>query len=87
MENLKEIVPKYLAKLNERSAKSHIYQPHQWTGLELASLLNDKKHTALYMKLAKQHNQQDLLGLAKRISENDNVRNKGAYFMKVFFGK
>lgn len=87
MENLKEIVPKYLAKLNERSAKSHIYRPHQWTGLELASLLNDKKHTALYMKLAKQHNQRDLLELAKRISENDNVRNKGAYFMKVFFNK
>jgi len=87
MENLEKIIPEYLKKLNKRGAESHVYQSHQWVGLQLASLLNDPEHKSLYMKLAKEHDAQDLLSLAKRISENDNIKNKGAYFMKVFYNK
>lgn len=87
MENLKGIVPEYLKNLNKRAAESHVYQSHQWLGLQLASLLDDPEHKSLYMKLAKTHNKRDLLELAKRIAENDNINNKGAYFMRVFFKK
>lgn len=87
MDNLGKIVPEYIKKLNERSSESKVYQSHQWVGLQLSSLLEDPSHKALYMKLAKNHNTNDLMGLAKRISQNDNIRNKGAYFMKVFYGK
>lgn len=87
MEKIKEIAAKYLGNLDERAAKSRIYQSHQLIGLELADILDDRTRKALYMKLAKQHNKQDLLGLAKRIAANDNIRNKGAYFMKVFYSK
>jgi hypothetical protein len=87
MENIKEIAPEYLEKLGDRAAKSRVYQSHQLIGLQLADILEDQKHKALYMRLAKQHKTQDLLEVAKKIAESDKIQNKGAYFMKVFFNK
>jgi hypothetical protein len=37
------------------------------------------------MKLAKENNGEKMFGLAKEISSKTNIKNKGAYFMKIFF--
>jgi len=73
----------YLETLRERSKTSKVYQKHQLVGLEIADILRDQEHKSLYIKLAKERNQQELLSLAKDISERKTVKNKGAYFMKV----
>lgn len=75
----------YLKTLRERASKSRIYRKYQLTGLSLAKLLNDREHKALYMKLAKQHDADKLLVLARRIADKKDIKNKGAYFMSVFF--
>jgi hypothetical protein len=58
----------YLKKLRQRGKDSHVYRKYQLLGLEIAQILGDEKHKALYIKLAK---------------ERKNVKNKGAYFMRV----
>lgn len=75
----------YLEKLKERGKKGHIYREFQDTGLMLAEILADRRHKALYIKLAKERDKQELLSLAKRVAENKNIKNKGAYFMRVLF--
>ena len=77
----------YMEILRERSKKSHVYQKHQMVGLMLSEILKDEKHKALYIKLAKEHDQQGLLETARQVANKMNVKNKGAYFMSVFFGK
>ena len=71
----------YLQKLKKRGRESRVYRSYQLVGLEIAQLLGDEKHKALYIKLVKQGDAQRLLGLAKEISQKKNVKNKGAYFM------
>lgn len=73
----------YLFSLRERSQKSKVYQPFQLIGLQLAELLEDERHKSLYIKLAKEHQAEYLLGLAKRVAENNTIKNKGAYFMTL----
>ena len=73
----------YLETLKERAKTSRVYKKYQLTGLLIAQLLNDEKHKSLYIKLAKTRNQQKLMSIAKDVSERKNIRNKGAYFMKV----
>jgi len=73
----------YLNTLKERAKKSHVYKSYQFIGLTIAQLLNDEKHKSLYIKLAKEHNQSHLLGIAKDVAERKNIENKGGYFMKV----
>ena len=73
----------YMEELRRRAKESRVYSKHQSVGLEIAEILGDAKHKALYIKLAKENNQENLLVLAKSIAENATVRNKGAYFMKV----
>jgi len=75
----------YIEKLFERSQESKIYKKFQLTGLEIASILEDEKHKALYIKLAKQMKEDVLLELAKNIAEKKDIKNKGAYFMKVLY--
>ncbi len=53
------------------------------TGLLLAEILSDEAHKSLYMKLAKEYKQDRLLELAKSVTERKNVKNKGAYFMRL----
>lgn len=73
----------YLETLKERGRQSHVYKKYQLTGLLIAQLLEDEKHKSLYIKLAKKHNSDDLLRIAKDVSERKKVKNKGAYFMSV----
>ncbi len=77
----------YLEILKERAQKSRVYKKYQLTGLLIAQLLNDEKHKSLYIKLAKKHNSDDLLRIAKDVAERKNIKNKGAYFMKVLQNK
>ncbi|MEX2054369.1 MAG: hypothetical protein WD883_02410 [Candidatus Colwellbacteria bacterium] len=73
----------YIAELKRRSGESRVYSEHQLIGLLIAEALDDEKHKSLYMRLAKKHDADRLLKLAKDIAERENVENKGAYFMKV----
>jgi len=70
-----------------RAKTSKIYSKHQMTGLMLAEILNDDKHKSLYIKLAKNHDNEKLLRLAKEVAEKKNVKNKGAYFMRLLHNK
>ncbi len=73
----------YLETLKERAKTSRVYKKYQLTGLLIAQLLNDEKHKSLYIKLAKTRNQQKLMSIARDVSERKNIRNKGAYFMRI----
>ncbi|MEK7193518.1 MAG: hypothetical protein AAB652_01895 [Patescibacteria group bacterium] len=73
----------YLKKLQERRLESKVYKEFQLIGLEIAEALHDLSHKALYIKLAKERDSRDLLRKAKEVSENPNVKNKGAYFMRI----
>lgn len=73
----------YLKKLKTRSKESHVYRKYQLLGLEIAEILHDEKHKSLYIKLAKERGGENLRQLAKDIAERRNVKNKGAYFMKM----
>jgi hypothetical protein len=73
----------YLEILKERAKTSRVYRKYQLTGLLISQLLDDEKHKSLYIKLAKEGNQQKLLELARDVSDRKNVENKGAYFMAL----
>lgn len=73
----------YLDILKERRRTSRVYKDYQATGLALAEILQDRGHKSLYIKLAKQHNAQMLVALAKDIADRRNIENKGAYFMTM----
>ncbi len=77
MPNAKE----YLKELARRKKESHVYQKHQLDGLEISQILEDEKHKALYIKLAKEYDAGELRQLAQSVAEKKDVRNKGAYFM------
>lgn len=72
----------YFEELKRRSRESKVYKSYQLTGLEIANILEDWSHKSLYIKLAKQYGE-GLMPLAKSVAEKKDVRNKGAYFMKV----
>ena len=74
---------KYLDELRRRGKESHVYRKYQLLGLEIAKILDDEKHKALYIKLAKEGVPDELMALAKRIAENKEVKNRGAYFMTL----
>lgn len=73
--------PTYLELIRERGKRSRVYRKYQLVGLELAELLHDRAHTALYIKLAKERNVDELRELARSVAERKKVRNPGAYFM------
>lgn len=75
----------YLDILKERIKKNRVHKKFQFTGLVLAQLLNDEKHKSLYIKLAKKYDEQKLISLAKNVSERKNIKNRGAYFMRVLY--
>lgn len=74
----------YLDVMAKRSKESRAYQKHQAIGLELAEILGDREHKSLYIKLAKNNPANLLLSLAKDVSSRKNIKNHGAYFMRVF---
>lgn len=73
----------YLKELKNRAAKSRVYKHYQATGLDIAQILEDIDHKALYIKLAKKINNQILISIAKDIAQRKAIKNKGAYFMKI----
>ncbi len=74
----------YLKLLKDRSGKSKAYSKHQFLGAEIGEILGDPKHTALYIKLAKESSQPEvLLQKAKHVGGLAHVKNKGAYFMRM----
>jgi len=73
----------YLQILRDRAKKSRVYKKYQLTGLLIAQLLEDEKHKSLYIKLAKKYNGDELLRIAKDVSERKKIKNKGGYFMRI----
>ena len=73
----------YLQELHKRRKDSRIYRDYQQVGLELAEILGDPEHKSLYIKLAKTKDPGALLGLARDIASRKNVKNSGAYFMRL----
>ena len=73
--------PNYLELIRERGKRSRVYRQYQLVGLELAELLRDPAHKALYIKLAKERNADELRELARSVAGRKKVRNLGAYFM------
>ena len=74
----------YLEELKKRGKESKVYKKYQMTGLEVAEILQDKEHKALYIKLAKEGDGDAMIRLAKDIAERKGVKNRGAYFMKLW---
>jgi len=76
---------KYFELLKERSKTSRVYKRHQLIGLLIAELLEDDKYKSLYIKMAKerQNDGDELLRIAKGVAERKRIKNKGAYFMKI----
>jgi hypothetical protein len=87
MEDIKKILPDYMNELSDRGKTSRVYESHQLTGLRLTELLEDPKHKSLYMRLAKLNDNQQLISLAERVAERKHIKNKGAYFMKIWYKK
>ncbi len=73
----------YRELLKKRAKESKVYTSYQLTGLLLAEILKDKGHKSLYIKLAKEHGSDKLIKLAKSVAERKNVKNMGAYFMRL----
>lgn len=74
----------HLEKISGRRKENRIYRKFQHTGLLIAELLGDLKHKSIYIKLANQYDNEELLRMAKDVAERKNIANQGAYFMKVF---
>ena len=85
MKTVKESSNAYFDELKKRSQKSRIHRSYQLIGLNLAEILQDKKHKSLYIKLAKNGDPSELLKLAKSVAERHQVKNKGAYFMRILY--
>lgn len=83
MNTMKDINRDYMKTLNERAKKSRVYKSYQSTGLALAEILEDPEHKALYMRMSKMYDSNELIRIAKDLSERKNVDNKGAYFMTL----
>ncbi len=77
----------YLKSIKERSENKRIGYKHQLIGLEIADILDDRSHKALYIKLVKEFGEQKIMGLAKDVAERKNIKNKGAYFMRMLHMK
>lgn len=76
----------YLKTLKDRKekGKGRVNHSHQFIGLSIAKMLDDDNHKSLYIKLAKNNDEQDLMKVAKDVADRKNINNKGAYFMKVW---
>jgi len=78
---------KYMEMLRQRGTDRRVTQKHQLAGLEISEMLGDKEHKSLYIKLAKEKGVSQMLSLAKDVANRKNIKNKGAYFMKIVFSK
>lgn len=83
MEDIKNISGNYFKTLTKRAKESRVYKPFQSTGLALAEMLDDQKNKAIYMRLSKIYDNQELIRKARDVAERKSIENKGAYFMKM----
>jgi len=83
MEDLKNISKDYIKALAKRAKESKIYKPFQSIGLILAEILDDPENKAIYIRLCKIYDNQELIMKARDVAERKNITNKGAYFMKI----
>ena len=83
MENLKNISGDYLKTLAKRAKGSKVYKQFQSTGLMLAEILDDQENKAIYMRLCKIYDNQELIIKARDVAERRGITNMGAYFMKM----
>jgi hypothetical protein len=83
MDDIKNISREYIKTLAKRSKESKIYKPFQSTGLMLAEILNDQEHKAIYIRLCKIYDNQELIIKARDVAERRGIKNMGAYFMKM----
>ncbi len=83
MKSWNDLNGKYLDQLAERKKTSRVHSEFQLIGLEIAQILDDAKHKSLYIRLAKRYGKEKLLPMAKSVAERKDIRNKGAYFMKI----
>ncbi len=74
----------YLDRIQERAKKSRIHSRHQMIGLMVADILRDPTYKSLYIKMARDENGEKMLYIAKSIAENTRIKNKGAYFMRMW---
>lgn len=74
----------YLEEIRKRRKESKVYKEFQLVGLEIADMLGDRAHKSLYIRLAKGGNKSLLLSVARDVSERKGIKNKGAYFMRVW---
>lgn len=84
MEPVRDAKKHYNEELEKRRKDSRAYTSYQHVGLEIADILNDWNHRALYIKLARDNDPDALIRLAKSVAERKSVANLGAYFMKLF---
>ena len=77
----------YLETLRARQDNKRISQEFQQAGLDIAEVLQDTRHKELSIKFAKEYDFRALFRLAKDVAERPGVRNKGAYFTKLFHQK
>jgi hypothetical protein len=75
MKKIGSILEKYDPKVDK-----HVSREFQSYGIHLAEELDDYKHRALYIKLAKTH-PRALLEKAFTFSVDSNAKNRGALFM------
>ena len=75
----------YLDVVKNRKKDNRVSQEFQLIGLEVADILNDREHKALYIKLTKEIGKYKIMSLAKTVAEMKDIENMGAYFMKVLY--
>ena len=79
MKSIKSII----SETKHKDRPKNLSREFQVYGVYLAESLEDTKHYSLYIKLAKENNQDRLMRLAKEVAEKKNIKNKGAYFMSL----
>ena len=83
-DNAKSQFDAYIDKIKGRAKKSRVHSRHQMIGLMIADILGDPTHKSLYIKMARDENSEKMLYMAKSVAENSRIKNKGAYFMKIW---
>ena len=83
MEDIKNISREYIKTLSKRARASKVYKEFQSTGLMLAEILDDQENKAIYMRLCKIYDNQELIIKARDVAERRSITNMGAYFMKM----
>ena len=80
MESIGKIAKFEQTKSNKAKADSHLHSPAHLLADELSKKFNDKKHFALYLKMAILYDHNFLRSLAGQILESSTVKTPGKLF-------